>query len=322
MSYSSDHDWKLQIIDSYVQGIKNPYILVMGSSHSNQNINSELLQYNLREKNSDIHVFNLSHSGGIPESNLFLLKHVLKNNRKPSLLIYDFSTPWLFNQNYLNRSDTVPQLFNNSYTGKCKNVIIKDFFNKINCLLLEYLYSYRYYANIKNVISSAPQYLINPKTSFTFTDFGQPSRGGWIPLYLHTSKSVFDSFYSPSGANYSQRKKDIKIQFENFKWSNTSMRSFLEYASSRQIPILVVWFPEYITKKEYYVEFKVPVSIFEHEFAAYNNIPYVSSLDLRNLYSDQKYFADYEHLNTTGATKLTEDLSEILMSNNQYQFMK
>jgi hypothetical protein len=320
MSYSSDHDWKLQIIDSYIQGIKNPYVLIMGSSHSNQDINSELLQYNIRQKNPDIQVFNLAHSGGIPESNLFLLKHIIKNNRKPSLLIYDFSTPWLFNKSYLTRSDTVPQLFSNSYLGKCKNVTKTYFFNKINCFLLENIYSYRFLINIKNTIISLPQYIINPKTSFTFTDFGQPSRGGWIPLYLHTSQSVFDSFYSPTGVNYYQRKKDIQIQFDNFKWTNTSMRSFLRYTSSEQIPVLVIWFPEYKTKKDYYVEFKVPVSIFENEFASYNNIPYISSLDLRNKYSDQKYFADYEHLNTTGATKLTEDLSEILINEEVYQF--
>ena len=75
-----DFDRRLEMV---IEGNVNKDIIILGSSRGQRNIDVQLLKDSLNTEK----VFNLSYSGSTPEFQEFVLDQLIKNNRKPKLII-------------------------------------------------------------------------------------------------------------------------------------------------------------------------------------------------------------------------------------------
>jgi len=313
LSYSVDLDWKSQIVGESLINRQSPYILAMGSSITNQNLNPELLQYELQKVNPELAVFNLAHSGGTVESNLYLLKKVLATSSKPLLIIYDYPVPWQFNGGYLSKPDSTLNHFYNYYTGRCLPSIKRDFSTRLECGVKKYSYLYRHWHDLPVILSKFPKLIFKPETNILFTDSGNISRNGWIPRYIHLSQNAFDSYYSPRGINFNQREKGIKYLFSDFSFDSSHFEKLVKFSQAQQIPILIVWYPEHPLSLDYFKKYQVKRSLFNEYLTELEKKDQVDSLNLSDSLNSQRYYSDPDHLNTLGANKFTLTIAQYLI---------
>lgn len=306
LSYSVDLDWKSQIIRDSLTNRQTPYVLAMGSSVTNQNLNPELLQYQLQQINPDLMVFNLAHSGGTTESNLYLLNKVLSTSIKPSLIVYDYAVPWQFNSGYLSKPDSTQSHFFNYYTGRCLANRSRDLATKFTCRFQKYSSLLRHWQDLPLIFKEIPNFLLRPRTDIVFTDSGNISRNGWIPRYIHLSESTFNSYYSTQGANFNQKEMGISYLFSDFKFDASPFEKFIEFTRNQNIPILIVWYPEHPFSLDYYVKYRVDRSIFRRYFKQLEKNNKANTLDLSHYLDSHENYSDPDHLNTLGANRITQ----------------
>lgn len=311
ISGMGDVDAKKQMADEYINVPLNNMILVTGASSSNQDIYPELIDQKLQEHGIEGHIINFAHSGGLPETNLYILNDMLKSGSKPKLIIYDFTPPWIFNKTYLDTYSIITT-FHNSFAYNCLYKKPENLLKKLQCEVTDRIFLIKYRPYLKSFIQTSAANIFSPKIKYyTSSLIGSYSPKGWTPLYLHNTKENFNGVNSVTGP----QSEMLKYLYGNFEWSDEQMDLLTNFAQKNEIPLLLIWMPEHPIKKDYYEYFDVSEKKFTDKFVYYKTLPYIQTLDLHEMPMQDNDFADYGHLNPSGAVSISNYLSDYLIKN-------
>jgi len=267
--------WKIQALPEQeldkrlewiLEGKMNKDILIFGSSRAQHNLYSDAIQDSLKRT-----TFNLGYRGSNIDFQLFLLKTVLKHNRKPKmiLLTLDDDREFLPEKTLQFRYDKLYNLV--KYQEITKELIARKDFSPFAAVLYSARLGWKQFSKPK------------PMTKYE----------NWTPagtVLLDTIAADFD-----------------KIKKQNIKY-NTSLelpgllgafKEFQHICQKKGIKLHILIPPNFTTQnKEFVNRLRGLISDENISFYAENSL----------LFNDSRYFYDQSHLNKKGAILYTNEI--------------
>jgi hypothetical protein len=270
-----DFDRRLEMV---IEGNVNKDIIILGSSRGQRNIDVQLLKDSLNTEK----VFNLSYSGSTPEFQEFVLDQLIKNNRKPKLIIK------LLDDDF--------ELMNKDLNGNPKEFRIDRLLRLVKYKeIREELIQQGGKSEILSQLFVL--HLLN-RTNFNFRTKGivdtingaKPTNGHDLSLdWQYLSHSSYD------------KSKEQELQIK-------SLISLQERCINNDIELIFATAPVYRETNETWVvrmkQLSLPSTMF-----------YLHNLN-EKAYKEKDNFADYSHLNYKGAVTYTQEIINFIKDNN------
>lgn len=277
MTTASD---KLIQLNQIVKGNSdNVPILVFGSSHAHRGFNPE-------KSTLPYPVFNAAMKGTFFKSQLFLLKLLLKENKKPPLLIVEVS-PILTNTNlaeYFIRRPILPYLLASHP---------------------DYLYS-----ELKN----------DPNSWVMFFQMIQK----FHPVRSMLGEKKHDDYFTPLGFEprrelNSEEKNDTE-RFKRLTWNYAydyhfdykEAEKLIQKLQEENIPAVFVAYPMTPSLRDHLTELGV-LQKFQTALKTLKEKHHIDFIDATDWYNNNEHFYDGNHLTGSGANYFTQDLTPVLL---------
>lgn len=268
-----EYDDRLELL---LNGKVNKELIIMGSSRGAYNIIGEQI-----EKETGKTAYNISYAGSNVQFHLFLLKTLLKFNKKPKTIILSLDNPYEF-------------LYVKSFDYRYDRLYPLAKYNYINDELIR--------LNDKSEISKFFYLGRLNRSSFTFSK-------KMIPIESPILKCGSMPFSVESGKNNFEFDNKI-VRYPIEEELPNKRKAFLEFqkiCKENNIKLVYCFAPNFRVHNPALVDRITKMSLPENKVFVYD------TTDIR--YKNIEYFHDESHLNVRGAKLFTSELSKFINLN-------
>lgn len=308
------YDRKLQLASQPVS--TNPLIFFLGDSITDFSIYPERLKANLADKGTAVEARNLGAPGATPNMNLLILKRAVKTGVKPDWVIYNLY-PRIFNRSFMQpaaEKNANNYVFEDSYLWRCTGGARQPLSGQMRCLLEKNLYLVRYRSFLKTEWDKLGETLLRPEKRQQFAPADFPERetspGGWAPGYAVYAQNQFAQKFRCSDL-FAQ---GIHQELGRFQWSTAFFDPFLKYCQDQRIRVLLVWLPEHPYMAHYYQINGLSHAGLAKQFNQYARQRKLTFVDFKATPLTGTDFLNLDHVNPSGAMKITDRMSALLLS--------
>jgi hypothetical protein len=301
-TYSKEFDKKLFIAQTKSKA-KDGTIVFLGDSKINRGIYPELISQSLAEKRQlDLQVKNLALAAGTPDMALFMLKESVRSSGKPKLVVFNLN-PAFFKPEIRKQLKTTknPQFhLLKTHIGRCTFKPSTRIQDRLVCWLESKSYLLQYRNMFKKYLQDSVKAWQNPIRSIKrdLRPVQAPklevSPGGWSPLY---------PFMTNAEAN---TVKNIDIS----RWDESLVQPLVAYCKQDNIPLLLVWMPEYQT--HFVKNGRIVDTYFPTQFEQFADRSGARFLNLFTSEPRLEFYYNHNHLNAQGAIQISKKIAQIL----------
>lgn len=268
-----EYDKRLELL---LNGKINKELIVMGSSRGAYNIIAEQIQ-----KETGKTAYNISYAGSNVQFHLFLLKTLLKFNKKPETIVLSLDNPYEF-------------LYVKSFDYRYDRLYPLAKYNYINDELIR--------LNDKSKISKIFYLARLNRSSFTFSKKKMPAESpilecGSMPFSVESGKNDFEF----------DNKKVCYLVKEELQNKRKAFFDFQKICKENKIKLVYCFAPNFRIYNPALADRIKKMSLPENKVFVYD------TTDIR--YKNIEYFHDESHLNIKGARLFTSELSKFINLN-------
>lgn len=263
-------------LEFLLNGKINKELIVIGSSRGAYNIIASQI-----EKETGKSAYNISYAGSNVQFHLFLLKALLKFNKRPETVIISIDNPYEF-------------LFVESFDFRYDRLYPLEKYNYINDELIK--------QNEKSKLSWFLCLARLNKSNFTFTKKNAPVDS---PIMACGSMPFIKDF-NKKQITFNTKKERYPVEKE----LKSKIEAFLEFQQichSNNIKLIYCFAPNFRVYNQTLENRIKSISIPENKFFVYD------TTDVR--YQNKDYFHDDSHLNIKGAKLFSSELSKFINLN-------
>ena len=309
------------LLANQIQNDKDPAVIFIGNSITNQGVYADLIQERLRQKGFKVKVLNLGTTGSCIQEKLQLLDAATSNSSGPRFIVFQVS-PAEFEEEFALISDPSAEFFA-SYVGKNSKFrpasMQKSFWDKAFDWLDQYSYLSRYRKHWCESLHYAINYVTNPEL---FRSRGplpnvhsQCSLKGWSPWYGFATEADLDMYTQTAFREFHTRTGRLPAQ--EWKWDCSRIEKMNSFCKEKNLPLTLLWLPELSDKTLLY-----KVKHFSPGLCVKRLSPWLASnnvgfLDWHDTDKEPTHFSTWNHHNALGATHNSETLAQWL-ANTQF----
>lgn len=302
---------------------KEPAVIFIGNSISNQGIYADLVEERLRQKGLALKVVNLATTGSCIQEKLELLNAACTPKSGPRLVVFQIS-PAELEQELAQNSAPTSEFFN-SYVGRNSKFrpasMPLSFWDKCFNSLDQYSYLSRYRKHWCQYLHSAINYITNPEASRSRGPIpyvhSQVSLAGWSPWYGFVSDQDLDRYTQTSWRDFTE--KTGKLPTRKWLWDFSNIEIMRDFCNAHKLPLTALWMPELADKTILYSGKNITPEECTAKVAPWLTLNNIDFIDLRKANLERTDFSTWNHHNALGAVHISEILAQRL---SDFQFAK